>query len=519
MGTLADGSWAGKTTRLVRSSSSTRSLFLLALLGACKPSRGDLVTSGAPPVTPQESTASAAQNGAADATRPSGDRCRGIALPADQHYVAPGLCARAVAVAQGPLREITFLPNGDLIAVRRDGIIRRYRDVNGNGVFDEGPPETVDWAITGGSHGHNCHPDGDYLYCGSDDGVKRWKYSPALERGGEGEDVMVGQPGGGNHPFHPVHVYDGWMYVDSGSERNTLLSLPDDYVTDRAVIKRFPIARFAPGKPFDWKDGEVFVRGARNITGFTRDSKGRMYGVINGLDDLRYDGDDIHQDNPAEYFVRLEAGQAYGWPFCFAAQRVVAHGAVIPAGMPLHAEEYYDHFPQHLVTSNKDDAWCSAHMTKPMSFVEAHSAPLDVVIFEGPDGALPARWKGGAFVSTHGSWDRTPSTGYKVVWFPLDAEGHAPMPVSTPTETRFPYEVVFGGGDAAGAKDGEWGWAANGVGENVVRPVGIAVSPIDGALYVSSDDQAVADHPGRMPNALGEGAIYRIATAPERGPR
>jgi len=45
------------------------------------------------------------------------------------------------------------------------------------------------------------------------------------------------------------------------------------------------------------------------------------------------------------------------------------------------------------------------------------------------------------------------------------------------------------------------------------------VSPIDGALYVSSDDQAVADHPGRMPNAIGEGAIYRIATAPERGPR
>jgi glucose/arabinose dehydrogenase len=497
---------------------SVRSLVVLAALEACKPSRGDLVKSGAPPAAPREVAATAADNVAADASLSARDPCRGVALPADQHYVAPGLCARAVALRQGPVREITFMPNGDLIAVRRDGVIRRYRDVNGNGFFDDGAPETVDWASTGGSHGQNCHLDGDYLYCGSDDGVKRWKYSAAMDHGGVGEDVMVGQPGGGNHPFHPVHVYDGWMYVDSGSERNTFIILPHDYVTDRAVIKRFALGRFVPGKPFEWKDGEVFVRGARNVTGFTRDSKGRMYGVINGLDDLRYEGADIHQDNPAEYFTRLEGGQAYGWPFCFAAQRVVAHGDVVPAGAPLHADAFYDYFPQHLVSSNKDDAWCAAHMTRPMSFVEAHSAPLDVVIFEGPDGALPARWKGGAFVSSHGSWDRSPSTGSKIVWFPLDADGRAPMPVSTATETTFPYEVVFGGGDTAHAKDGQWGWEANGVGENVVRPVGVAVSPVDGALYVSSDDQAVSDQPGRLPNAVGQGAIYRIATAQRRAP-
>jgi glucose/arabinose dehydrogenase len=485
----------------------------LLILAACKPSQRDLVKSGTPPVTPREAKGTAAQDLPADAPHRAGDPCRGVALPADQHYVAPGLCARAVALHQGPLREITFLPNGDLIAVRRDGVIRRYRDVNGNGVFDDGPPESIDWARTGGSHGHNCHLDGDYLYCGTDEGVKRWPYAASMDHGGDGQDVMVGQPGGGNHPFHPVHVYDGWMYVDSGSERNTFFSLPDDYVTDRAVIKRFSLARFTPGKPFEWKDGEVFVRGARNVTGFTRDAKGRMYGVFNGLDDLRYEGDDIHQDNPAEYFARLEAGQAYGWPFCFAAQRVVAHGGVVPAGTLLHADAMYDYLPQHLVSSNKDDAWCAAHMTRPMSFVEAHSAPLDVAIFDGPDGALPARWKGGAFVSSHGSWDRLPSTGAKVVWFPLDAEGHAPMPVSTATETNFPYEVVFGGGSASQPRDGQWGWEANGVGESFVRPVGVAVSPIDGALYVSSDDQAAADNPGKLPHAVGEGAIYRIATA------
>ena len=91
-------------------------------------------------------------------------------------------------------------------------------------------------------------------------------------------------------------------------------------------------------------------------------------------------------------------------------------GGVVAPGTPLRADAYHNVAPQGVVASNKDDAWCAAHMTRPMTFIEAHSAPLDLVVFEGPDGALPARWKGGAFISTHGSWDRMPSTGSKVVW-------------------------------------------------------------------------------------------------------
>jgi len=106
------------------------------------------------------------------------------------------------------------------------------------------------------------------------------------------------------------------MYVDSGSERNTLSPMPVDYATDRAVIERFDLKRLTPGTPFRWGDGEVVVRGARNVTGFTRDSKGRMYGVINGVDDLRYDGQDVHANNPGEYVVRLEAARrtSGSWP-------------------------------------------------------------------------------------------------------------------------------------------------------------------------------------------------------------
>ena len=60
------------------------------------------------------------------------------------------------------------------------------------------------------------------------------------------------------------------------------------------------------------------------------------------------------------------------------------------------------------------------------------------------------------------------------------------------------------------ARDGFWSWTSGGVGESVVRPVGLAISPLDGALYVSSDNRAVEDQPGKKAGE-SQGAIYRIA--------
>ena len=52
----------------------------------------------------------------------------------------------------------------------------------------------------------------------------------------------------------------------------------------------------------DWNDGELFANGIRNEVGLAFDSKGRLFGVENGRDDLyRADlGGDIHNDNPCE---------------------------------------------------------------------------------------------------------------------------------------------------------------------------------------------------------------------------
>lgn len=410
-----------------------------------------------------------------------GDPCRGTPLPTDQNYVPAGLCGRMIASKVGGLRQITFTSDGDLFGVTSGGSIRLFHDANADGVFQ--PAEINEFANTGGN-GNNCHVDevGGYLYAGSPDGVKRWTYAPGSMSGGQAEDVVVGQPGDGNHPKHTVHVYDGYLYVHSGSSGNASDPISPVYDTGRALLRRFNLAMFVPGKPFNWTDGEVFSAGIRNMVGFTRNAAGKMYGVVNGLDDIHYQGKDAHQDNPGEQVLPLGMGKNFGYPFCFTAQRVVVNGQVVPPGTQLFNQDF---------ASGHDDNWCAANSTQPATFVQAHSAPLDIGFFETqPVGGLPEKWRGGAFIAFHGSWDRGMATGYKVVWMPFDAQGNAPMPTSDAMTTKFPYETVFGGGNTMGAADGPWSWNDGMVGESP-RPVSVAVSPIDGALYISSDASGI----------------------------
>jgi len=291
----------------------------------------------------------------------------------------------------------------------------------------------------------------------------------------------------GGHFHHAVHVWDGWLYVGSGSVDNCDNPKGDAYDDNRSVIKRFALASFTPGTPLPWASGEVVTDGLRNPNGFARSAAGRVYAVVNGIDSMVYENEDVYEDNPGEQLVEIAKGRSYGFPFCFTAQRIVrSSGQLVPAGTQLYNQ----------ITGVHDDAWCATHSSPPATFFQAHSAPLDLTFFEGqPAGGLPERYRGGAFVALHGSWDRTSSTGYKVVWVPFDAAGKAPMPTSTLTSTTFPYETVFGGGDATAPKDGTWTWSSGTDGEKV-RPAGVAISPLDGTLYVSSDES---------------GNLYRVA--------
>ncbi|MDB4933997.1 MAG: L-sorbosone dehydrogenase [Labilithrix sp.] len=346
--------------------------------------------------------------------------CGPRGLPPDRHFVAEGLCARVMAHKQGALRGITFAPNGDLFAVTAEGEIRRYRDVDRDGVYAPGPPESTVWATTDAADGdddvHDCRVDAAHLYCASKSGVKRWRYEADLDRGGAGEDVIAAIPDRGRHATHPLSLWDGFVYAASGA----------------GDVRRFAVEKLVAGKPMPWKDGELVAHGTRNVAAMARDPRGHLIGI-------EPDGAD-------------------------------ERGAPIVGLDPANVEH-------------------------PMSFVQPHASALGLA-FAHRDGAfaLAERWRSGAFVALHGSSDRDASTGHKVIWIPFDANG----------ATRAEYETVFGGGKYRAARDGEWSWKLGDAGENPVRPVGVALSPIDGALYVSSDNA------GGAPSA-SSGSIYRIA--------
>jgi glucose/arabinose dehydrogenase len=400
------------------------------------------------------------------------DPCRGTELSGTFH-VPDGMCASVVATGLTDVRQITFSSDGSLWAASSKGQISRLRDDDDDGAFKGS--EIVQWASTGGN-GQNVHIDEEagYLYSGTSAGVRRWRWSAETDMGTDGEDVLTGQPGNGNHPKHTVKVWEGWMYVQVGSSGNVTNPDSPAFDDERSLIKRFQLSEFKSGTPFDWgDDGEVFANGLRNTLGFNRDRMGRIFGVQNGQDDVTFDGQDVHQNNPGEIIMRLDKGTSHGYPFCFVAQSLdgVAPGVQVASAI----------FPNN----PHDDDWCGdpANALPPATFLQAHTAPMDIVFYTGPYGALPDRWRDGAFVSLHGSWNRTTATGYKVVWVPFNADGTSPMPTGSGNGgMQFPYEVVFGKTSEKVANSSET-WTDG----QQVRPVGVAVSPKDGALYISSD--------------------------------
>jgi glucose/arabinose dehydrogenase len=469
------------------------SFLLIAQIAACGSDSPDAATSVTPPgpdgSTPAKDggpSSSDPDTGAPEVhppptpqTEAKGDPCRGQPLPEDQHYVPAGLCARLVATGTSGLRQITFALNGDMIGQSTSGNIFVFRDADDDGFYTKS--EIHLWGTTG-SNGNNADLDaaGGYIYAGFDTGVKRFKYDPnSLVAAGPAENIVVNQPSGGSHPRHTVHVYDGFLYVHSGSNNNVTHeggNGQSTYDTKRALIKRFDLSKFS-GQAFDWSTGEVVTVGLRNANGFKRnEATKKIYAVVNGIDDATYAGNNVHNDNPGEQVVEIAKDKQYGYPFCFTAQRISG----VDPGTQLKNVAY---------TGNPaDDNWCAQNSSKPTTFVQAHSAPLDLAFFDNqPHGALPEKWRGGAFIAFHGSWDRDPATGYKVVWQPFNADGSSPMPTGAADSTTFPYEVVFGRGTVAGGPaDGAWAWSDQSAGE-APRPAGVAVNPIDGALYIASD--------------------------------
>jgi glucose/arabinose dehydrogenase/uncharacterized membrane protein len=132
----------------------------------------------------------------------------------------------------------------------------------------------------------------------------------------------------------------------------------------------------------------VFAAGLRNPNGLQFEPQtGRLWTVVNERDEL---GPNLVPD----YLTSVKDGGFYGWPY-----------------------SYYGQHVDPRVQPQRPDLVASA--IPPDYALSSHVAPLGLV-FDTASG-LPETYRGGAFVGEHGSWDRTPLNGYKVIYVPFAA--------------------------------------------------------------------------------------------------
>lgn len=374
-----------------------------------------------------------------------------------------GFCPFVWAQGLNSPRGMARAANNDLLVVEQSSQqVTVLWDDNGNGVSDEHERALLAKA-DGLNHAVLIH--GLYLYASSASTVYRWPYRAGVRQNlGTPEVVVNSIPTCCDHVTRAI-VFDskGRFYVQLGSGSNV------DPNSDHARIHRFNITSIPKGG-FNWSAGEIFADGLRNEVGLRFDKQGRLWGVENGIDNVfRADlGGDIHINNPSEelnlFFPELP-GLFYGYPYCWSQYNLTT-------GKPPGTQWATDKF---IKDGTHTDAWCQNphNVQKPQLNLQAHYAPLDIFFYDRTNSSrLPADLNGDAFISAHGSWNRNPPVGFRVLHVFFDKNG---MPIKYE-----PFLAYQGPGDTGD------NWPHRPVGLDIGRCVAFGE-----CLYVSSDASGV----------------------------
>ncbi|HWA74028.1 MAG TPA: YbhB/YbcL family Raf kinase inhibitor-like protein [Polyangiaceae bacterium] len=237
------------------------------------------------------------------------------------------------------------------------------------------------------------------------------------------EMIIHDLPDAGQHNTRTVQIGpDGMMYISVGSTCNEC----NEPNQENATILRASL---------DGTRRAVWATGLRDTIGWGwHPQTGELWGMDHGIDWL---GDSI----PQEELNKIERGSRYGWPYFWGDNQVNPH--IDPPGRLSKAE------------------WQKRSVPMVLGYT-AHSAPMQLSFYDGAQ--FPAEYRGDAFVSMHGSWNRKPASGYEVV--------RVHFQNGTPRSIE-PFVTGFL------SSDGESG-----------RPCGNAVAS-DGALLFSDDRNGV----------------------------
>ena len=405
--------------------------------------------------------------------RASGAPGNGQACPTVGLTLPDGFCATVFADSIGHARHLAVSSNGTVYVntwsgkyyggdmPHAGGFLVALRDTTGDGRADA-IARFGDSVPSGGAGGTGLRLYDGALYAEANDKILRYAlasrdFTPA----GKPEVIVEGLPLTGDHPMHPFAIdSSGGLYIDLGSATNACqiknrIALspghrPCTELRTRGGIWRYDAKR--TGQQFSPR--ERYITGLRNGEGIAVDSTSHaVYATQHGRDQLAENWPKLYppaqgQNLPAEELVRLERGADYGWPECYFDS---AQAKLVLA-------------PEYGGDGGKAVGTCATKRA-PVAYFPAHWAPNDLLFYHGDQ--FPARYRGGAFIPFHGSWNRAPGPqgGYNVVFVPFAG--------GKPTGE---YEV-FADGFAGANKD---------PGQAAHRPDGLAVGP-DGALYVSDD--------------------------------
>jgi len=278
---------------------------------------------------------------------------------------------------------------------------------------------------------------GNDFYVADTDGVWRFPYHDGdLSIHGKGERILDLPVGGYNNHWTRnivVNAKHTKLYITVGSGSND---------GEHGVDNEFHRADILEAN-LDGSGLRVFASGMRNPVGMAwAPASEALWTVVNERDMM---GNDLVPD----YLTRVHEGAFYGWPYSY-------WGKYVDPGLK-------DSFGRHIdpaIKSERPDLVATS--VTPDYSLGAHVAPLGLTFYSAD--SFPSHYLGGVFIGEHGSWNRKPFSGYKIVFIPF----RGGLPDGTPED--------FLTGFMPREKDS----AAYG------RPVGLIVDGA-GALLVADD--------------------------------
>jgi glucose/arabinose dehydrogenase len=221
---------------------------------------------------------------------------------------------------------------------------------------------------------------GSDFYVANTDAVMRFEYRDgATSLAGPGTKLADLPAGSINHHWtkNLIASQDGkHLYATVGSNSNVAEN-GIDKEEQRAAILEIDRATGA---------SRVFASGLRNPNGLDwQPQSGALWAAVNERDEL---GNDLVPD----YITSVKDGGFYGWPY-----------------------SYYGKHVDERVQPPRPDLVEQALV--PDYALGSHTASLGLVFYRGE--LFPQRYRGGAFVGQHGSWNRKPLSGYRVIFVPF----------------------------------------------------------------------------------------------------